>query len=45
MNKPMYLSTLTPLRGIAALLVIIFHSGQMLAPLADPSVTHLIANG
>lgn len=45
MNKPVYLSTLTPLRGIAALLVIIFHSGQMLAPLADPSVTHFIANG
>ena len=45
MNKPLYLSTLTPLRGIAAMLVIIFHSGQMLAPLADTAVTHLIANG
>lgn len=45
MKQPVYLSTLTPLRGIAALLVVVFHSGLMLAPLADKKYTHLIDNG
>ncbi|GAB2522501.1 acyltransferase family protein [Spirosoma aerophilum] len=40
-----YLTTLTPLRGIAALLVVIFHSGLQLAPLASPTITHLLENG
>ncbi|MFM7430866.1 MAG: acyltransferase family protein [Flammeovirgaceae bacterium] len=31
-----YLTTLTPLRGIAALLVVIFHSNLMLMPFVEP---------
>lgn len=45
MNQPTYISTLTPLRGIAALLVVVFHSTMCLAPLVAPSTTHFIANG
>jgi peptidoglycan/LPS O-acetylase OafA/YrhL len=45
MTQPAYLSTLTPLRGIAALLVVVFHSGLMLAPLAKPETTHFFQNG
>lgn len=45
MTRPAYLTTLTPLRGIAALLVVVFHSGLMLAPLARPETTHFIENG
>lgn len=40
-----YLTTLTPLRGIAALLVVIFHSNLMLAPFIPQGYTHLIDSG
>ncbi len=40
-----YLTTLTPLRGIAALLVVIFHSNLMLAPFVDPAQTKFVQNG
>ncbi|GAA4400886.1 acyltransferase [Nibrella viscosa] len=45
MNSSPYLSTLTPLRGIAALLVVVFHSTRYVAPLVDPNVTSLIESG
>lgn len=45
MNQSTYISTLTPLRGIAALLVVVFHSVMAFAPLVAPDTTHLIANG
>lgn len=40
-----YLSTLTPLRGIAALLVLIFHITCYLVPLTAPGQTELISMG
>ena len=40
-----YLTTLTPLRGIAALLVVIFHSNLMLAPFVYPTQTKFVQNG
>ena len=40
-----YLTTLTPLRGIAALLVVIFHSNLMLAPFVDSTKTKFIQSG
>ncbi|GAB4034294.1 acyltransferase family protein [Spirosoma gilvum] len=40
-----YLSTLTPLRGIAALLVVIFHSGLYVTPVIDPAITLFIKQG
>jgi peptidoglycan/LPS O-acetylase OafA/YrhL len=43
-SKP-YLTTLTPLRGIAALLVVIFHSNLMLSPFVDSSATKFLDNG
>jgi peptidoglycan/LPS O-acetylase OafA/YrhL len=43
-NAKSYLTTLTPLRGIAALLVVIFHANLMLAPFLDSSVTKFLDN-
>lgn len=40
-----YLTTLTPLRGIAALLVVIFHSSLYVMPMTDPAITGLINEG
>ena len=40
-----YLTTLTPLRGIAALLVVVFHSSLFLEPLVPAGSTHLIDRG
>src|SRR5436305_13484132 len=40
-----YLTTLTPLRGIAALLVVVFHSNIFLIPFAPALSSHLIENG
>ncbi len=39
--KPVYLTTLTPLRGIAALLMVLFHFNLMVMPLIDPAITQL----
>lgn len=44
-QSPTYLTTLTPLRGIAALLVVIFHSGIYTMPVIDPAITGLIKEG
>ncbi|MFC5411063.1 acyltransferase family protein [Larkinella bovis] len=44
-TAPTYLTTLTPLRGIAALLVVIFHSNLMLAPFINPAITLFVQNG
>lgn len=43
-SKP-YLTTLTPLRGIAALLVVIFHSNLMLLPFLPMGKPHFIWAG
>jgi len=40
-----YLTTLTPLRGIAALLVVVFHANLDLVPFAPALGTHLIDDG
>jgi peptidoglycan/LPS O-acetylase OafA/YrhL len=40
-----YLTTLTPLRGIAALLVLIFHSNLMAFPFVPPGYTNLVSGG
>jgi peptidoglycan/LPS O-acetylase OafA/YrhL len=40
-----YLTTLTPLRGIAALLVVVFHSNMFLIPFAPALSSHFIENG
>lgn len=40
-----YLTTLTPLRGIAALLVVIFHANLMMVPFVDPARTLFVKNG
>ena len=40
-----YLSTLTPLRGIAALLVVIFHSNLMAVPFVPPGYTSFVSGG
>jgi peptidoglycan/LPS O-acetylase OafA/YrhL len=40
-----YLTTLTPLRGIAALLVVIYHSNLMFIPFLPPGYTHFLDNG
>jgi peptidoglycan/LPS O-acetylase OafA/YrhL len=45
LKKGPYLSILTPLRGIAALLVVIFHSDLMLKAFVPPGVTKLISHG
>lgn len=37
-----YLTTLTPLRGIAALLVVIFHSNLMVQPFLPPGYTRFV---
>ena len=39
--KPDYLTTLTPLRGIAALLVVVFHFNLFVMPIIDPAITQL----
>jgi len=39
--KQTYLTTLTPLRGIAALLVVVFHFNLMVMPIIDPAITQL----
>jgi peptidoglycan/LPS O-acetylase OafA/YrhL len=44
-TAPAYLTTLTPLRGIAALLVVVFHSNLMLAPFVDSTRTLFVDNG
>ena len=40
-----YLTTLTPLRGIAALLVVVFHSNLMLMAFLPPGYTHFVESG
>lgn len=40
-----YLTTLTPLRGIAALLVVVFHSNLILMAFMPPGYTHFVENG
>lgn len=40
-----YLTTLTPLRGIAALLVVIFHANLWFGPFVDPTQTLFMKNG
>ncbi|HEY5822737.1 MAG TPA: acyltransferase family protein, partial [Cyclobacteriaceae bacterium] len=40
-----YLTTLTPLRGIAAILVVVFHSNLMLGAFIPTGYTHLIDDG
>src|SRR5450432_1063232 len=44
-NKTIYLTTLTPLRGIAALLVVIFHCNLMLMKWLPDGYTQLITSG
>lgn len=39
--KQTYLTTLTPLRGVAALLVVVFHFNLMVMPIIDPAITQL----
>ena len=39
--KPVYLTTLTPLRGIAALLMVVFHFNLFVMPVIDPAITQL----
>lgn len=43
--KPIYLTTLTSLRGIAALLVVVFHFNLMVLPIIDPAITQLHRHG
>lgn len=38
-SRPTYLSNLTPLRGIAALMVVIFHFSIFVTPLIDPQTS------
>ncbi len=45
MQQPAYLAALTPLRGIAALLVVVFHAGIFIGPIVDPTTTRLISSG
>lgn len=45
MDKSTYLTTLTPLRGIAALLVVVFHVPGCLARLSAPGQTEFISMG
>jgi peptidoglycan/LPS O-acetylase OafA/YrhL len=45
MQQPAYLAALTPLRGIAALLVVVFHAGIFIGPLVDPAASGLIGHG
>ncbi|CCH52307.1 acyltransferase 3 [Fibrisoma limi BUZ 3] len=40
MNRS-YLTTLTPMRGIAAVLVVIFHFNLLVLPIIDPAITQL----
>lgn len=40
-----YITTLTPLRGIAALLVVIFHSNLMLETFLPPGITGIVGQG
>jgi peptidoglycan/LPS O-acetylase OafA/YrhL len=40
-----YISTLTPLRGIAAILVVVLHASIFLSPIGNPKYTGLIMNG
>jgi peptidoglycan/LPS O-acetylase OafA/YrhL len=40
MKQP-YLTTLTPLRGIAALLMVVFHFNLFVMPVIDPAITQL----
>lgn len=39
--KPIYLTTLTPLRGIAALLMVVFHFNLFVMPIINPAITQL----
>ncbi|MBS1663990.1 MAG: acyltransferase [Bacteroidetes bacterium] len=43
--KSAYLSTLTPLRGVAAVLVLVFHSQTFIHPLVSSHVTLLMQKG
>ena len=45
MKQSSFLTTLTPLRGIAALLVLLFHANNVLLPLADNTKTRFIESG
>lgn len=45
MMKNTYLSTLTPLRGVAAVLVLIFHSQTFIHPLIDSHFTQFMQKG
>lgn len=42
MNQPGYLSTLTPLRGIAALFVVVHHAQAFGSPVAALTTTHFV---
>jgi peptidoglycan/LPS O-acetylase OafA/YrhL len=44
-QQPDYLAALTPLRGIAAILVVVFHAGIFFGPLVNPAVSGLIGHG
>jgi peptidoglycan/LPS O-acetylase OafA/YrhL len=39
--KRVYLTTLTPLRGIAALMMVVFHFNLFVMPVIDPDITQL----
>ncbi|QHV99562.1 acyltransferase family protein [Spirosoma endbachense] len=39
--KRAYLTTLTPLRGIAALLMVVFHFNMLVLPIINPAITQL----
>ena len=43
--KSTYLSTLTPLRGIAALFVVVMHAHLFLGRIVSPTLTHFVAEG
>ena len=45
MHQSPYLSTLTPLRGIAALVVVVFHCNLFLGQVVDPKITLFVQNG
>jgi peptidoglycan/LPS O-acetylase OafA/YrhL len=45
MQTSSYLPALTPLRGVAALLVVVFHADLFIGPLADPALTGFVGNG
>ena len=44
-NTTAYLTSLTPLRSIVALLVVLFHPNLMLAPFVNPQKTNFGQSG